>query len=79
MFGQVGEESQNIMARDFFDFVDTRCVPFSFLPDILRGFQGNDAEFGHGVAGMGFDLEPDAELYQQSRLQPFQVGNNEVS
>ena len=31
------------------------------LPDRLGGVLGDDAQLGHGVAGVGLDLEPDAE------------------
>ena len=60
-FRQIGEESQNVVAGDFFDFVDAGDFPFALFPDILGGRGGDNTQFRQSVAGMGFDFEPDAE------------------
>jgi hypothetical protein len=40
---------------------DVDVAVAALFPKSLRGFLRNDAQFGQGVAGIGFDLEPDAE------------------
>ncbi len=64
-FRQMGQERDDIVLRLALDGVDAlhvegrRVAP---LPDRRRRFLRNHAQFGERVAGMGLDLEPDAEL-----------------
>jgi hypothetical protein len=63
-FGEVGEEGDDVMLDLPLDLVDVRGVELrrvAFLPDRLRRLLRDQAELGHGVGGMGLDLEPDAK------------------
>ena len=63
-FGEMGEESDDVMLGDSLDLVDLADVEFggaTFFPDGFCRFLGDDAQFGQRVAGMGLDFEPDAE------------------
>ena len=64
MFRKVGQKGDNIMFRHSLYFVNARDVEFSIpgFPDRLGIGPRNNAEIGHGIAGMCLDLEPDAEL-----------------
>jgi hypothetical protein len=62
--GQMGEEGDDVMLGDALDLVDALDIEggaAALLPDRLRGFLRDHAELGQRVAGMGLDLEPDAE------------------
>ena len=62
--GQMREEGDDVVLGDALDLVDARDVELGGLalgPDCLRRRLRNHAEFGHGVGGMGLDLEPDAK------------------
>ena len=61
--GQVGEEGNHVMLDVALDRLDARDVELRMLalvPDRLGRGLRNDAELGHGVGRMRFDLEPDA-------------------
>src|SRR3954452_12001961 len=63
-FGEMGEEGDDVVLGDGLDLVDLADVELggaAFFPDGFGGFPGNDAELGQRIAGMGLDLEPDAE------------------
>jgi hypothetical protein len=62
--GQVGQEGDDVVLGHRLDLVDAGDVEFHVLglPDGLGILAGDHAEVGHRVAGMGLDLEPDAEL-----------------
>ena len=62
--GEMGEEGDDVVLDLGLDRVDARDVEFGVLalgPDGLGGFLRDHAELGHGVGGVGLDLEPDAE------------------
>jgi hypothetical protein len=61
VLGQVGEEGDDVVLGGRLDLVDARDLETAALPDRLGGRLGDHAEFRLGVAGMGLDLEPDAE------------------
>ena len=64
-FGQMGQKCNDVMLRDGLDLVDTGDVELrhaTLFPDGLRRFLRDDAELRQRLAGIGFDLEPDAEL-----------------
>lgn len=64
-FGQMREECDHVMLGDGFDFVDAGDVEFrhaALFPDGPGRFLRDDAQFSQRLAGIGFDLEPDAEL-----------------
>ena len=63
-FGQMREKGDDVvlgLALDLVDAVDIEFGDLAFLPDLLRRFLRDHAELGHGVGGMGLDLEPDAK------------------
>ncbi len=63
--GHVGEEGDDVVLGDPLDLVDPVGVPehvLALFPDGLGGQLGNGPERGHGVGGMGLDLEHDAEF-----------------
>jgi hypothetical protein len=63
-FREMRQEGDHVVARLAFDLVDACDVELRVLalvPDFFRRFLRDHAEFGHGVGGMGLDLEPDAE------------------
>ena len=63
-FGKVREEGDNVVFGFALDLIDPRDVEFGVLalgPDLLRRRFRNHAEFGHGIGGIRFDLEPDAK------------------
>ena len=63
-FGEVGEKGNNIvlgLALDLVDAVDIELRRLALGPDFLRRCLRDHAELGHGVGGMGLDLEPDAK------------------
>ena len=64
MFGQMGQEGDDVMLGHRFDLVDTGDVEFDVLgtPDSIRIFARDHAQIGLSVAGMGLDLVPDAKL-----------------
>ena len=41
---------------------DVEFCRLTLFPNLLRGVFWNDADLGHGVGGVGFNLEPDAEF-----------------
>ena len=64
-FGQMGQEGDDVVLGDGFDLVDARDVELgraALFPDRLGRLLRDDAELGQRVAGIGLDLEPDAEL-----------------
>ena len=62
--GQVGQEGDHVMLGDGLDLVDAGDVELHVLglPDSLGIRLRDHAELCHRIAGMGLDLEPDAEL-----------------
>jgi len=63
-FGEMGEKSHHVMLDLAFDRIDARDIEFrrfAFCPDRLGGILRDHAELGHGIGGVGFDLEPDAK------------------
>src|SRR5690606_1601239 len=64
-FGKMGEEGDDVMlhlALDRVDLLDIEHGLVAPLADVFCGFLRNHANLGQCFAGMGFDLEPDAEL-----------------
>jgi hypothetical protein len=63
MFGQMGQEGDHVMLGHGLDLVDAGDVEFDVLgaPDGFGIGLRDHAQLGLGVAGMGLDLEPDAE------------------
>src|SRR5262249_39889253 len=61
---QVGEKSNDVVLDLAFDRVNASDIEFgrlAFFPDRFCGCFGDLSELGHGIGGVGFDLEPDAE------------------
>ena len=59
------QEGDDVMLCHGLDLVDAGDVEFgraALFPDGAGGFLGDHTEIGERVAGMGLDLEPDAEL-----------------
>ena len=63
VFGQMGQEGDHVMLRHGLDLVDPGHVEGHVLgpPDRFGIGLGDHAKGGLRVAGMGLDLEPDAE------------------
>src|SRR6185437_4286683 len=62
--GQMRQKCYDVVFRDALDLVNAGDVEVhmaGLFPDRARAFLGNHANFGQGVAGMRFDLEPDAK------------------
>ena len=59
---EVGQESDDVVLGLAFDFIDARDIPLAALPYRLGGLGGNSSQLHLGVAGVGFDFEPDAEF-----------------
>ena len=62
--GKMGEERNDVVFDLALDGVDPRDIErrvFALGPDRLRRTFRDQAELGHGVGRMGFDLEPDAK------------------
>ena len=59
----MGQESDHIVLGDGLDLVNTRHIKGRILglPNRLRIGFGDRAIGGHGITGMGFDLEPDVK------------------
>ena len=58
------QKRNDVMFGDALDFIDAGDIEMSLaalFPDRLCGLFGNNADLGHCVAGMRFDLEPDAK------------------
>ena len=64
MFGQMGQEGDDIVFGDSLDLINAGHVEFHVLgfPHGLCVLARDHAQIGHRIAGMGFDLVPDAEL-----------------
>ena len=64
MLGQVRQEGDHVVLGDGLDLVDAGDVEFDVLrlPHGLGILARDHAQVGLGVAGMGLDLVPDAEL-----------------
>ncbi len=62
--GEMCKKRNDVVLGDSFDFVDAGDVEFDILglPDGGSAFGGDDAECGLCVAGVSFDLVPDAEF-----------------
>ena len=63
-FGEMGQEGDDVMLGHPLDLIDALDVELGLaglFPDRLRGLFRDDADLGQRVAGMGLDLEPDAE------------------
>ncbi|MCY1313714.1 hypothetical protein D9M70_642620 [compost metagenome] len=59
------QERDDVMLGDGFDLVDAVDVErggAALFPDRLCSVFRDHADFGQRIAGMGLDLEPDAEL-----------------
>src|SRR6185295_15742690 len=61
MLGQVGEEGDDVVLHRALDGIDAVDLELALGPDGLGRRFRDQAEGRHGVAGMGLDLEPDAE------------------
>jgi hypothetical protein len=64
-FGEMGQEGDDIvlgLSLDLVDPVDVESGRSAPFPDCPGGLLGDHAEFRERIAGMGLDLEPDAEL-----------------
>ena len=63
-FGQVGQKGDHVMLGHGLDLINARNVEFRVpgFPDRFGIGLRDHAQFGHCVAGMRFDLEPDPEL-----------------
>jgi hypothetical protein len=62
--GEMGQEGDDVvlgLALDLVDAFDVEGRVLGLGPDRPRRLLGNHAELGHGVGGMGLDLEPDPE------------------
>src|SRR5690606_14134441 len=59
--GQRGEEGDDVVLHLALDLVDALDVEGATLPHRLGGLLRDDAQFGQRVAGVGFNLELDAE------------------
>ncbi len=61
MFGQMGQERDDVMFGFGLDFIDARNVKLNILgfPDGVGVFTGDHAQIGHRVTGVGFDFVPD--------------------
>ncbi len=60
--GDVGQEGDDVvlgLALDLVDAVGVEDGVAALLPDRLGGGLGDHAELGHGVGGVGLDLEHD--------------------
>ena len=62
MFGEIGQEGDDVVLGLALDLIDPVDIELALLPDGFGGGARDHAQFGLGVAGMGLDLEPDAEL-----------------
>ena len=64
MLGQMGEKGDHIMLGDGFNLVNSSHIEFYILglPNGGGVFAGDHAKLGLRIAGMGFDLIPDAEF-----------------
>jgi len=61
----MGEEGDDVVLHFALDLVDPRHVELglrALVPDVLRRLLGDHAQLRQRGAGMGLDLEPDAEL-----------------
>src|SRR5260370_289603 len=62
--GKAGEKRNHLVLDFAFDLFGPRGIEFrrfACCPDWLGGILRDHAKLGHGVGGMGFDLEPDAK------------------
>ena len=63
-FSEVRQERDDVvlgLALDLVDAVDIELRRLALGPDLLRRGLRDHAELGHGIGGMGLDLEPDAK------------------
>ena len=61
--GQMCQEGDDVMLGFALDFIDARDVETGIPalgPDRRSRLARNDAQIGHRIGGMRFDLEPDA-------------------
>ncbi len=61
MFGEVGEEGDDIVLGFALDLVDAGDLELAAFPNCLGGIGGDDAERDQRVHGVRLDLEPDLE------------------
>ena len=61
MFGDVGQEGDDVVLGLALDLVDAVDLERALLPDRRGGLLGDHAEFGQRVGRVRLDLEPDAE------------------
>ena len=62
--GKMGKKRDNVVLNFALDLFDPRGIEFrrfAFCPDCLGGILRDHPELGHGVGGVGLDLEPDAK------------------
>ncbi len=62
--GEMGQEGDDIVLHLALDRVDAGDIEdrvAALVPDFLGRLLRHDAKLGHGVGGVGLDLEPDAE------------------
>ena len=60
--GDIFDKGDDIVVRAFFDFADGIDVEGALGADRGGVLLGDRAEFGHGLAGEGFNFEPDFEF-----------------
>ena len=60
--GDIFDKGDDIVVRAFFDFADGVDVEGALGADRGGVLLGDRAEFGHGLAGEGFNFEPDFEF-----------------
>ena len=62
MLGHIGKKGDDVVLGFLLDFIDARHLEAPLFPHRPGGVLGDDAQFGLGVAGVGFDFEPYLEL-----------------
>src|SRR4029079_7172238 len=57
-----GEEGDHVVLHLALDLIDTGRIEAAALPQRVGRMFRDKTEIGHGLCGIGLDLEPDAEL-----------------
>ncbi len=58
VLGDVRRERDDVVLGGLLDFLDFRDIEGTKFPDVLRGFDRDEAGARHGVGGCDFDLQP---------------------
>ena len=61
MFGDIGQEGDDVVFDLALDLVDACDLERAALPDRAGGLLGHQPLGDHGVGGVGFNFEPDPE------------------